>query len=284
MLLSQTIDNIALEISELLAIVEAKKVQQSTLIELDAKADDLLEQMGELVSKVKYHAPDEINSLRNAVLNLFDGDDDNNDLDHQTTALTPKTDLEAETSLIPETALEADTFLTAETTVEVKTVVFNEPIQDSTTIVESTQKESTYIELVQHPNNEAIAYQRKHDSEIICVYLGCNSVSRLKSWSEWLYRQDWGLTRQECNNSRQASRLTKFKYELKLPALSWKHINQLVKRNFSKPPKKAVDSSKTTDTVSIATSLASSSSHHTKTIECKFESAVGDQLGIALAG
>ena len=283
MLLSQTIDNIDLEISELLAVVEAKKVRQSTLIELDAKADDLLEQMSELVSKVKYHAPDEINLLRDAVLNLFDGDDDNNP-DHQTTAIMPKTDLEAETSLIPATNLEADTFLTSEKALEAKIVVFNEPIQDSTNAVESTQKTSTYIELVQHPNNEAIAYQRKHDSEIICVYLGCNSVSRLKSWSEWLYRQDWGLTREECNNSRQASRLTKFKYELKLPPLSWKHINQLVKHNFSKPPKKAVDSSKTTDTVSIATSLASSSSHHTKTTECKFESAVGDQLGIALAG
>ncbi len=271
MLLSQTIDNIDLEISEILAVVEVKKVQQSTLIELDAKADDLLEQMGELVSKVKYHAPDEIKCLRDAVLNLFDGYEDNNP-DNQSTALIPKTDLEAETSLTPETAVEA------------KTVVLNEPSQDSTTTVESTQKKSTYIKLVQHPNNEAIAYQRKHDSEIICVYLGCNSVSRLKSWSEWLYRQGWGLTHQECNNSRQASRLTKFKYELKLPALSWKHINQLAKHNFSKPQKKTVDSSETTDTVSTATSLASSPSPHTKTTECKFESAVGDQLGIALAG
>lgn len=272
MLLSQTIDNIDLEISELLAVVEAKKVRQSTLIELDAKADDILEQMSELVSKVKYHAPDEINLIRDAALNLFDGDDDNNP-DNQSTALTPKTALEAETSLTPETALEAET------------VVLIEPSQDSTTTVKSTQKASNYIELVQHVNNEAIAYQRKHDSEIICVYLGCNSTSRLKSWSEWLYRQDWGLTSEECNNSRQASRLTKFKYELKLPALSWKHINQLVKHNFSKPPTKPVDSSKTTDTKArIAPPLVSSLSHHTKTTKCKFESVVGDQLGMSIAG
>lgn len=284
MLLSQTIDNIDIEISELLAVVEAKKVQQSTLIELDAKADDLLEQMGELVSKVKYHAPDEINSLRDAVLNLFDGGDNKNP-DNQTTALAEKTDLEAETSLIPETALEVNTFLTSETDLEPENIVLKEPSQDSTTKVESIQKASTYIELVQHPHNEAIAYQRKHNSEIICVYLGCNSVSRLKSWSEWLYRQNWGLTREECNNSRQASRLTKFKYELKLPALSWKHINQLVKHNFSKPPKKAVDSSKNTDTnAPVAPSLASDPSPHTKTTECKFESVIGNQLGIALAG
>jgi hypothetical protein len=43
-------------------------------------------------------------------------------------------------------------------------------------------------------------------------------MSRIKSWSEWLYRQNWGLTRTECNNSRKALRLTEFKYELKLPA------------------------------------------------------------------
>lgn len=272
MLLSQTIDNIDIEISELLAIVEAKKVYQSTLIELDAKADDLLEQMSELVSKVKYHAPDQINTLRDAVLNLFDGNDDNNP-DDQNTASTSKTDLEVATSLTPEKPL------------EVKTVVLDEPSQDSTTTAISTQKEPIYIEFVQHPNNEAIAYQRKHDTEIICVYLGCNSSSRLKSWSEWLYRQDWGLTREECNNSRQASRLTQFKYELKLPPLSWKHINQLVKHNFSKLPNQAVDTSKNTDTKGhIVPPLVSGLSHHTKTTECKFESTVGNQLGIALAG
>ena len=60
MLLSQAIENIDQEISQLYAQVAAHKDHQSTLIELDAKADDLLEHLGELVAKVKYHAPDEI--------------------------------------------------------------------------------------------------------------------------------------------------------------------------------------------------------------------------------
>ena len=85
MLLSQAIENIDLEISQLYTQVAAHKDHQSTLIELDAKADDLLEHLGELVAKVKYHAPDEIDSLRNAVLNLFDGDDNNNHPNNQPT-------------------------------------------------------------------------------------------------------------------------------------------------------------------------------------------------------
>jgi hypothetical protein len=41
MLLSQAIENIDLEISQLYTQVAAHKDHQSTLIELDAKADDL---------------------------------------------------------------------------------------------------------------------------------------------------------------------------------------------------------------------------------------------------
>ncbi len=67
-----------------------------------------------------------------------------------------------------------------------------------------------YIELVSHPENKAIAYQRKHDSEIVCVYVGCNNRDRLRSWGEWVYRQEWGLSRQQTYNVRPAKRLTIF--------------------------------------------------------------------------
>ena len=209
MLLSQAIENIDQEISQLYTQVAAHKDHQSTLIELDAKADDLLEHLEELVAKVKYHAPDEIDSLRNAVLNLFDGDDNNNHPNNQPTLFTP------ETTLLPET------------------IAHNQQSPVSMTSANSTPDEPPYVELVQHSQNKALAYQRQHDSQIVCVYLGCNSISRIKSWSEWLYRQNWGLTRTECNNSRKALCLTEFKYELKLPALSKERINQLAKHNFS---------------------------------------------------
>ena len=261
MLLSQPIENIDQEIFQLYALIETKKAYQATLIELDAKADDLLEQLGELVAKVKYHAPDEIGSLRNAVLSLLDGDDNNNHPNNQPTAPTPETVKEPETT------------------------AFNQPCPDSMTPTHSTKDESPYIELVQHPQNKAIAYQRKHDSQIVCVYLGGNNMSRIKSWSEWLYRQNWGLTRTECNNSRKALRLTEFKYELKLPALSNERINQLAKHNFSKLPTMPTALPKTTeaDTPKAPPPL-SSPSPQTWVTTCKFERTVGDQLGIGLAG
>ena len=257
MLLSQAIENLDQEISQLYTQVAAHKDHQSTLIELDAKADDLLEHLGELVAKVKYHAPYEIDSLRNAVLNLFDGDDNNN----QPTLFTPETGKEPETT------------------------VLNQPCPDSTTPTHSTKDEPHYIELIQHPQNEALAYQRKHDSEILCVYLGCNNMSRIKSWSEWLYRQNWGLTRTECNNSRKALRLTQFKYELKLPAMSRERINQLAKHNFSKLPTMPAEEPKT---IGVDTHKAppppSSPSTQTLVTTNKFERTVGEQLGIGLAG
>jgi hypothetical protein len=261
MLLAQPIENIDQEISQLLSLIETKKAYQATLIELDAKADDLLEQLGELVTQVKYHAPDEIESLRNAVLSLFDGDDNNNHPNNQPTAPTPETVKEPETT------------------------AFNQPCPDSTTPTNLRKDESPYIELIQHPQNKAIAYQRKHDSQIVCVYLGGNSMSRIKSWSEWLYRQNWGLTRTECNNSRKALRLTEFKYELKLPALSKERINQLAKHNFSKLPKMPTALPKTTeaDTPKAPPPL-SSPSPQTWVTTCKFERTVGNQLGIGLAG
>ncbi len=261
MLLSQPIENIDQEISQLYALIETKKAYQATLIELDAKADDLLEQLGELVAKVKYHAPDEIGSLRNAVLSLFDGDDNNNHPNNQPTAPTPETVKEPETT------------------------AFNQPCPDSMTPTHSTKDESPYIELVQHPQNKAIAYQRKHDSEIICVYLGCNSMSRIKSWSEWLYRQNWGLTRTECNNSRKALRLTEFKYELKLPAMSRERIKQLALHNFNKLPKMPAEEPKTigADTHK-APPQPLSPLPQTLVTTNKFERTVGEQLGIGLAG
>jgi hypothetical protein len=261
MLLAQSLENIDIEVSQLYALIETKKAYQATLIELDAKADDLLEQLGELVSQVKYHAPDEIDSLRNAVLSLFDGDDNNNHPNNQPTAPTP------ETTLFPETT------------------ALNQPCPDSTTPTHSTKDEPAYIELIQHPQNEALAYQRKHDSEIVCVYLGCNSMSRIKSWSEWLYRQNWGLTRTECNNSRKALRLTQFKYELKVPALSRERINQLALHNFSKLPKMPAEEPKTTGAdTHKAPPQPSSPLPQTLVTTCKFERTVGNQLGIGLAG
>jgi hypothetical protein len=77
MLFSQTIDTIDSEIAALLAEVEAKKQQQSKLIELDALTDHAFEELADVVSKIQYSVPGAIATLKSAVLNLFGTDDGN---------------------------------------------------------------------------------------------------------------------------------------------------------------------------------------------------------------
>ena len=93
MLFSQTIDYIDSEIAALLAEVEAKKQQQSQLIELDALTDSTLQGLADVVSKVQSSAPDAIAPLKSSVLALFDSGDDGNDGGgNQSTDPTPDTD------------------------------------------------------------------------------------------------------------------------------------------------------------------------------------------------
>ena len=97
------------------------------------------------------------------------------------------------------------------------------------------QPTDSYSELNQHPDNLALAYQNSSDGESVCVYIGCNNSTRLKSWSEWIYRQDWGLTRQETYTINPAVHLN-FKHELKLPPLPSFVLDALVANNYSQLP------------------------------------------------
>jgi hypothetical protein len=211
MLLSQTIDTIDLEINQLYAQIEVKKQHQSLLIELDALTDGILKQLGDVVSKIKHHAPDATSSLREAVTSLLNEEDSGKEGGNQPPEPSP------DTNPTPST----DDCATKET----------QPRNHQS----SSQLADSYTELVQHPDNSALAYQHSLDEETLCIYIGCNNQSRLKSWGEWIYRQGWGLTRQELNAIRPAVYLN-FKYELKLPALpSWiKDI--LARHNYSKQP------------------------------------------------
>jgi hypothetical protein len=208
MLLSQTIDTIDHEINQLIAQIEAKKQRQSQLIELDALTDDVLEQLGNVVSKIKHHAPEATTCLRETVLSLLNEEGGDSDNGNQPTSPAPDTN----------PALETETQET------------EQPNHQS-----DEQPADSYSELVQHPDNLALAYQNSSDGESVCVYIGCNNSTRLKSWSEWIYRQDWGLTRQETYAISPATHL-KFKYELKLSALPSWVLGILARHNYSKQP------------------------------------------------
>jgi hypothetical protein len=208
MLLSQTIDTIDHEINQLMAQIEAKKQHMSQLIELDTLTDNVLEQLGNIVSKIQHHAPEATTSLRETVLSLFNDEGGDSDNGNQPTSPTPDTN----------------------PALEIETQETEQPNHQS-----DEQSVDSYSELVQHPDNLALVYQNSSDGESVCVYIGCNNQSRLKSWSEWIYRQDWGLTRQELNAIRPATHL-KFKYELKLSALPSWSLGILARHNYSKQP------------------------------------------------
>jgi uncharacterized coiled-coil protein SlyX len=78
-----------------------------------------------------------------------------------------------------------------------------------------------YVELVKHPENQAIAYQRKKDDgEIICVYVGFRTKAIAQSWLRFFETITSKI------ELRQAKRLEEAKWEVKLKGLSAKQIER----------------------------------------------------------
>jgi hypothetical protein len=85
-----------------------------------------------------------------------------------------------------------------------------------------------YIELVTHSENKAIAYQRKHDGEIICVYVGFRTKAIAQSWMHFI---EAVTDRVEL---RQALRMQGFKWEMKVKGMSIQQIERLAKEAIDK--------------------------------------------------
>lgn len=93
-------------------------------------------------------------------------------------------------------------------------------------------KSQQFIELVQIP--DAVAYQRRHDGEIICVYAGGSNKQKLRSWGDWLTRTHSVTNGYEL---REAKRLST-KWELKLTSMTLKQIDRLAACDFSLLPRR----------------------------------------------
>lgn len=103
----------------------------------------------------------------------------------------------------------------------------------------SEGKQMPYIELVQHPQNSAIAYQRKHDGEIICVYVGFKTKAHAQSW---LHFFEAVTSRVQL---RQAKRLESYKWEVKVQGVSVKQIERYARDcDFSKNYRPEIGSAK----------------------------------------
>ncbi|MBD0363211.1 MAG: hypothetical protein ICV55_10640, partial [Coleofasciculus sp. C3-bin4] len=105
--------------------------------------------------------------------------------------------------------------------------------------ISTTEPEGmAYIELVTHPDNQAIAYQRKHDGEIVCVYVGFRTKAIAQSWLHFLE----AIT--DRVELRQAKRMEGFKWEMKIKGMSMKQIERLAKESIDKSYRTEVDSRK----------------------------------------
>jgi preprotein translocase subunit YajC len=96
----------------------------------------------------------------------------------------------------------------------------------------------SYVQLVRHPENQAIAYQRKHDGEIICVYVGFRTKALASSWKQALEVLTSNV------EMRQSKRLEGFKWELKAKGLSINHINRLATEDLDKSYRPEIGSAK----------------------------------------
>lgn len=90
-----------------------------------------------------------------------------------------------------------------------------------------------YIELVKV--TDAVAYQRRFDGRIICVYIGGNQKRKLKAWGEWLTTTH-SVTRMY--ELREATRVDT-KWELKLSDMSISQIEKLAECDFNLSPQLA---------------------------------------------
>jgi hypothetical protein len=272
MLFSQTIDTIDSEITALLAELEAKKQQQSQLIELDALTDHTLQGLADVVSKIQCSAPDAIASLKTAVLTLFDSGDDGSDGGNQPTDPTPTTDPALSTqhpipdsdgvedvNFIDENCLEYPTLEGQCCHIEQELEFYwqrlakpegqawdfasslscllweDAPLLGQCCTVEvslAQPEKTTYTEFVEV--SDRIGYIRVNTTgEIIATYAGFNNKSRAKSWANYLEAMTSRI------ELRAAKRLGDWKHELKISGLSIKQIERLAAENLDKmPPEK----------------------------------------------
>jgi DNA-binding transcriptional regulator YdaS (Cro superfamily) len=95
-----------------------------------------------------------------------------------------------------------------------------------------------YIELVSHPENKAIAYQRKHDGEIICTYIGFRTKAIAQSWIHYVEAITSGV---ELRSSKQ---MLGFKWEMKIKGMSVRQIERLAKEDLTKTYRPEIGSTK----------------------------------------
>jgi hypothetical protein len=99
----------------------------------------------------------------------------------------------------------------------------------------------SYVQLVKHPENGAIAYQRKHDGEIICVYVGFRTKAIAQSWMRFFEVLAGDCQLRESKRLK-SKHLGDFRWEIKAKGVSMAQINRLASEDLNKSYRSEVGS------------------------------------------
>ena len=218
------------QVAALQAQIAAYTERIALLNDAEFIAGDSLESLRAAIHKVSSLAPSAVSNLRAAVLNLFtgnDGNDNDKGIEPQP-APQPGSDDGEEEAIAVE-------LLTGQSTEWASpwACPLASPVACSLEIaapLEADEPQQPYIELISV--GHSVAYQRKaSDGEIICCYLGGKSKARLQAWGESLC-----LGMGSGFELREAKRLTAHKWEIKIWGLSLDQIHRLAASDTTKAP------------------------------------------------
>lgn len=226
------------QIAALQAQIASHTARIALLNDAEFVAGDSLEALKAAIEKVSSLAPNAVSNLRDAVLNLFTGDsnDDGNGNEPQP-APQPGSDRGEEVAIAVEMLTGQSTewatpFACPLSSAFACSIIEDAPRATLETMPTVADETRPYIELV--PVSHSVAYQRRtSDGEIICAYLGGNNKNRLKSWGEWLC-----LTHSVGSGFelREAKRLDAFKHEIKIWGMDLQQIQRLAETDTTKSP------------------------------------------------
>jgi hypothetical protein len=199
--LQPEIDTLQSQIAQLQAQITQAEQRITHFNEVQSIASGAIQSLQRALQEVSALAPSAIANLKSAVFDLFKSDSDSFDDSHQPVEPQPQPELDGQYS------------------------------DFAVLLSDAPEIDDPFVELVQVSN--AIAYQRRHDEEIICTYAGFSNKAKAKQWGEFLAVHH---TVAQGFEVREARRLTNVKYELKLWKLSIDQIEQLAECDFSKDP------------------------------------------------
>lgn len=194
--LQPEINTLQSQIVQLQSQIVAAQERITHLNEVESIATGAIQTLQTALLHVSALTPDAIASLKSAVLDLFSSNDGTQPINPR-----PQPELNGQYS-------------------DFASLLSDKPVVDD-----------PFIELV--AVSDRVSYQRRHDGEIICTYVGSNNKAKLRLWGEWLAVHRTVASGFEI---RESKRLTNFKHELKLWGMSLNQIEQLAECDFTKDP------------------------------------------------